>query len=63
VTDNAEFPSYLSYYQFAESVRRRWRYATDPEQIAFLKTLLATSASHVEILASGTKLWRAPLEH
>ena len=58
-----EFPSYLSYHHFAESVRKHWRYATDPQQIAFLKTLLATSVSHEEVIQSGTKLWRAQLGH
>jgi hypothetical protein len=63
MANSTEFSSYLSYHQFAESVRRRWRYATDPEQIAFLKTLLATSASYEELIASGSKLWRAQLGH
>jgi RES domain-containing protein len=59
----AEFASYLSYRQFAESVRTCWRYASDPEQGAFLKTVLTTSVARQEVIACGSKLWRAQLGH
>jgi hypothetical protein len=59
----AGFSSYLSYQQFAESVRTRWRYVIDLEQSAFLKALLATSVARQEVITCGSKLWRAQLGH
>jgi RES domain-containing protein len=55
----AEFASYRSYQNFSESVRTQWRYASEPEQVAFLKVLLATSVRRRELIARGTYLWRA----
>jgi hypothetical protein len=57
------FASHRSYQQFAESVRTRWRYVRDPEQGAFLTALLATSVGRQEVIACGSKLWRAQLGH
>lgn len=57
----AEFTSYRSYMEFAESVKTRWRYASDPEQNAFLKALLATSVARQEVIVCGSMLWRAQL--
>jgi hypothetical protein len=57
----AEFASYLSYQRFSESVRTRWRYASDPEQSEFLKVLLATSVSRQEVIPHGCFLWRAQI--
>lgn len=58
-----EFTSYLGYQQFAESVRVRWRYANNPEQGAFLQTLLATSTSRQQAIARGSYLFRAQVGH
>lgn len=55
----AEFTSYLSYQKFSDSVRTRWRYASDPDQSAFLRVLLATSVPRQEVIANGSNLWRA----
>jgi RES domain-containing protein len=63
MTNRIGFSSYLSYQHFAESVRTRWRYANDPEQGAFLQTLLATSTSRQEVIATGSNLWRAQVGH
>jgi len=57
----AEFESYRSYRQFAVSVTKRWRYARNPEQAVFLEAVLATSVARQEVIASGSKLWRAQL--
>jgi hypothetical protein len=59
----AEFASYLSYQQFADSVRTVWRYVGGPKQRAFLEALLATSVSRQETIPCGTRLWRAQLGH
>jgi len=59
----ADFESYRSYRQFAVSVTKRWRYARNPEQAVFLKAVLATSVARQEVIASGSKLWRAQLGH
>lgn len=59
----AEFTSDLSYQKFSESVRTRWRYASDREQGAFLKVLLATSVPRQEVIARGSNLWRAQVGH
>jgi hypothetical protein len=57
----AEFTSYLSYQKFSESVRTRWRYASDPEQGAFLKVSLRPAfldrkASHVAPIFGALRL-------
>ena len=59
----AGFASYLSYQQFAESVRTRWRYVSDPKQSTFLEALLATSVARQEVITCSSKLWRAQLGH
>jgi len=58
-----EFASYLSYQHFAESVRTRWRFGSDPEQSAFLQALLATSVPRQEVIPRGSNLWRAQVGH
>src|SRR5437660_949858 len=47
--------------QFAESVMTRWRYVSHPEQRAFLRALLETSAARQEVIGCGSRLWRAQL--
>jgi hypothetical protein len=59
----AGFASYLSYQQFAESIRTRWRYGTDPEQGTFLRALIETSVARQQVIGGGSKLWRAQLGH
>jgi hypothetical protein len=59
----AEFASYLSYQQFAESVRTVWRYVGGSEQRAFLEVLLATSVPRQKVISRGAGLWRAQLGH
>ncbi len=59
----AEFASYLSYQQFAESIRTHWRYGTDLGQVAFLRALIETGVARQQVIASGLKLWRARLGH
>lgn len=61
--DITEFESYRSYREFALSVTRRSRYTREPKQAAFLKAVLATSIARQEVIPSGTKLWRAQLDH
>jgi hypothetical protein len=57
------FESYRSYRQFAVSITKRWRYARDPEQAVFLKAVVASSVARQEVIAAGSKLWRAQLGH
>jgi hypothetical protein len=59
----AEFASYLSYQQFAESIRTRCRYGTDTGQVAFLKALIETSAARQQVIGVDSTLWRAQLGH
>jgi hypothetical protein len=57
----ATFPSVFSYSRFAQAVRRRWRFSRDSEQVDFLATLLATSATRREVLPAGSLVFRAQL--
>lgn len=61
--DITEFESYRSYREFALSVTRRWRYAREPKQAAFLEAVLATSVARQELIPSATRLWRSQLDH
>ncbi|CAN7262392.1 RES family NAD+ phosphorylase [Variovorax sp. LjRoot84] len=56
-----EFPSWQSYYDFANRVRRKERYVRSLETAAFLDTLVSTSTSRQRRMAAGTILWRAQL--
>jgi RES domain-containing protein len=59
----AEFASYRSYHEFAESIRTRSRYGSDPEQGAFLRVLIETSVARQEVIPGSSKLWRARKGH
>jgi RES domain-containing protein len=59
----SEFRSYASYRHFATSVRKQWRYLRNPEQVAFLETVLSTSAGREQVAPSGSVFWRAQLGH
>jgi hypothetical protein len=55
----AEFKSYESYWRFARSVTTQRRYVSNAEQTEFLQTVLATSITRQEVLASGNIFYRA----
>jgi len=57
----AEFLSFQSYTRFASSVRWRWRFTRDKEQLAFSNAVLASSAAKREIISAGSILYRAQL--
>jgi hypothetical protein len=57
----AVFLSFRSYWNFAHSVRREWRFTRDAAQAAFLDALLATSVSRREVLPAGSLVFRAQL--
>jgi hypothetical protein len=55
------FKSYRSYWHFANSVRREFRYIHSPEVREFLDIVSATSRKRQSIIPAGTILWRAQL--
>lgn len=59
----ATFESWTSFFGFANSVTRDWRYVRDERQRDFLAAVLETSRSRREQLDEGTILWRAQICH
>ena len=59
----AEFRSHRSYWDFATTVSRRWRYALPAEQVQFLQTVLETSADKEEDIRAGSFIFRAQVGH
>lgn len=55
----AEFDSWNSYWNFAQSVRRKARYVFEDHVDKFLETVVATSQARKRTLPSGQFLWRA----
>lgn len=55
-----EFPSHLSYRDFAESVSRRWRFFHNT-QTAFFDALRDSLASRIEQIPVAFPLWRAQI--
>ena len=60
---SGEFPSWRSYWNFARSVGREYRYIRPPEVEAFLATVLATSAARKVDIPKGSLFWRAQVGH
>jgi len=58
-----EFPSYRSYWNFASSVSRHWRYVRSVEMSDFLESVLATSREKEELIPAGSVLFRAQVGH
>lgn len=54
-----EFKSYLGFLNFAESIRREWRFTRSAEQQEFLSAVLDSSHSRRKQIAAGTSVWRA----
>ena len=54
-----EFKSYLGFWNFAESIRREWRFTRNAEQQEFLAAVLDSSLSRREQIAAGSAVWRA----
>jgi hypothetical protein len=59
----AEFPSWRSYWNYARSVSRDFRYIRSPEVEAFLETVLATSEPRRIEIPKGRLFWRAQVGH
>jgi hypothetical protein len=57
----ADFTSYRSYWDFAESVIREWRYTRTAEQEEFLATVILTSEIRREVILKDEILWRAQI--
>lgn len=55
------FKSWQSYWEFARDVMHNSRYIHSTETREFLNEVLATSASRLETLLPGRRLWRAQL--
>lgn len=58
-----EFESWRSYWNFARSVSRDFRYVRTPKVEAFLATVLETSQSRRTEIPQGRLFWRAQLGH
>ncbi|MBA4122704.1 MAG: RES family NAD+ phosphorylase [Acidobacteria bacterium] len=58
----AEFKSYLSFYDFYNSISQ-WRYIRNTEQEEFLSVVLKTSESRRKELPKNITLWRAQIGH
>lgn len=56
-----QFKSQWDFWNFRNTVRGKLRYIRTPEHDAFLKTVLATSATRKVHLNGGTNFWRAQL--
>jgi RES domain-containing protein len=54
-----EFKSYLNFWNFAESIRREWRFTRSAEQQEFLSAVLHSSYSRRKQIAAGSAVWRA----
>lgn len=59
----AELYSWRSYWDFAQSVKRRARYVFEDQVEEFLRTVISTSKSRRRDLQAGCVLWRAQLGH
>lgn len=55
------FKSYRGYYIFMNSVCRQQRYIMNEESIAFLESIIETCHHRVNIIKSGTWVWRAQI--
>ena len=58
-----EFKSWQSYWNFANSVRRCYRFIRTDEDNGFLREVVRTSESRIENLPMGYPLWRAQVGH
>ncbi len=58
-----EFASWRSYWRFAQSVSRDYRYIRSPEDEAFLTAVLETSQSRRVEVPEGRLFWRAQQGH
>jgi hypothetical protein len=58
-----QFKSQWDFWTFSNAVRGNLRYIRTPEQDAFLKAVLTTSATRKVQLKSGQIFWRAQLGH
>lgn len=56
-----EFKSYLAFWNFAESIRREWRFTRNAEQEEFLSAVLDTSQSRHKHIPAGSLVWRAQI--
>jgi len=54
-----EFKSYKGFWDFAESIRREWRFVRSAEQQEFLSAVLDTSKNRREQIAEGSVVCRA----
>ena len=59
----AAFVSWHDYYDFAEGVKKRYRYVLDDTGHAFVRALLDTSKKRIKVIPAGSKFWRACLDH
>lgn len=57
------FRSWRSYWDFARSVRREFRYVRTPETEHFLESVLRTSVDRQITIPAGQLFWRAQLGH
>jgi hypothetical protein len=62
-TPSPDFPSWRSYWNFARSVSREYRYIRSPEDEAFLATVLASSEARRIEIPKGRLFWRAQVGH
>lgn len=58
-----EFKSYQSYWKFAFSVRRNYRFIRTAEDNDFLSEVVRSSESRIKNVPMASKLWRAQLGH
>ena len=57
----SEFKSYQSYWKFAFSVRRNYRFVRTAEDNDFLSEVIRTSESRIKNVPMASLLWRAQL--
>jgi len=57
----SEFKSHRSYWDFAASVERYWRYMRTADDDNFMEAVLANSDEKGQEVLAGTLLWRAQL--
>jgi RES domain-containing protein len=58
-----EFKSHRSYWDFAASVRRKWRFTRRGADHDFLEAVRSTLQPKIEIVPANARLWRAQLGH
>lgn len=59
----SEFLSWRSYWRFARSVSREYRFVWSPETEVFLETVRQTSQSRRTKIPAGQVFWRAQIGH